>query len=106
VRPASRGKRSYDLASDFNPLNERADYVSTALPVGCCQMRPDGCRDITKAFRRKSQVFQSISIACVILYFCVELGNTALGSNHPRCELIFFNQTFRKTVDQSLQRVL
>jgi hypothetical protein len=69
-------------------------------------MRPDGCRDITKAFRRKSQVFQSMSIACVINLFLCRARLAALGSNHPRCELIFFNQTFRKTVDQSLQRVL
>jgi hypothetical protein len=51
-------------------------------------------------------VFQLIDIPCVILYLCVELDNAALGSSHPRCELIFFNQTFRETVDQPLQGVL
>jgi hypothetical protein len=56
-----------DLRSDFNPLNERADYVSTAMPVGVGQMRPDCDREIAKTFRRKSQVFQLVDIACVIL---------------------------------------
>src|SRR5260370_28903401 len=95
-----------DLPSDFNPLNYRADYVSTAMPVGCCQMRPDCGRELAKTFRSESQVFQVIGIACVILYLGVELGNAALGSRHPRCELIFFNQTLRETVDQPLQRVV
>jgi len=67
---------------------------------------PDGCRELTKTARGKSQVLQSIDIACVILYLCVELSDAALGSSHPRCELILFNQTFRETVDQPLQRVL
>jgi hypothetical protein len=43
-----------ELLSDFNPLNERADYVSTAMPVGVGQMRPDGGRELTKTARRKS----------------------------------------------------
>ncbi len=28
-----------DLPPDFDALNEHADYVSTAMPVGVCQMR-------------------------------------------------------------------
>jgi hypothetical protein len=67
-----------DLPSYFNPLNERADYVSTAMPVSSCQIRPDCRRKIAQAFRRKSQVFQLIDIACVILYLCVEFSNTPL----------------------------
>jgi hypothetical protein len=76
------------------------------MPVGVGQMRPDCGRKIAKAFRRKSQMFQLIGVASIILYLGVELSNAALGSSHPRCELIFFNQTFGKTVDQPFQRVL
>jgi hypothetical protein len=76
------------------------------MPVSGCQIRPDGCREITKMARRKSQVFQSIDIACVILYFCLELSNAPFGPSHPRCELIFLNQTLRESVDLPLQRVL
>src|SRR5260370_24642290 len=47
-----------------------------------------------------------MNLAWVILYFCVELGNAALGWSHSRCELIFFNQTLREAVDQALQSVL
>jgi hypothetical protein len=43
-----------DLPSDFNPLNERADYVSTAMPVSGRQMRPNHGRELTKTARRKS----------------------------------------------------
>ncbi len=94
-----------DIPSDFDPLNECADHVSAAMPVGLGELRAYGHRELTKTARRKSQVFQSIDIACVILYLCVELSDAALGSSHPRCELIFFNQTFCETVDQPLQRV-
>src|SRR5713226_6895104 len=95
-----------DFPSDFNLLNECADYVSTAMPVGVGQMRPDCGREIAKAFRCKSQVFQLIDIACVILYLCVELSNAALGSSHPRCKLIFLNHSLREAVDEALQHVL
>ena len=55
-----------DFKPDLDTLDERTDYVSTAMPVSGCQIWPDRCRELTKAFRRKSQVFQSIDIACVI----------------------------------------
>ena len=91
---------------DLDTLDERADYVSTAMPVRICNVWTDSSRELTQTSRRKSQVFQLIYIACVILYLDINLGNAALGSGHPRSELIFFNQTFHETVDQPLQRVL
>ena len=45
------------------------------MPVGLGELRAYGHRELTKTARRKSQVFQSIDIACVILYLCVELSD-------------------------------
>ena len=51
------------------------------MPVGVGQMRSDCSRETAKAFHRKSQVFQLINIACVILYLSVELSYAALRLN-------------------------
>jgi hypothetical protein len=59
----------------------------------------DGRRQLAKALRCKSEVFQLIDIACVSLDLGVEISDPALGSTQPRCELVFLNQSIGKAVD-------
>ena len=40
-----------------------------------------------------------IDVAGVSLYLGVKLCDAALGSCHPRCELILFNQALGETID-------
>ena len=95
-----------DLRPYLDSLHECANNLSPAVPVGVCQLWPDGRRQLAKALRCKSEVFQLIDIASVSLDLGVEISDPTLGSTHPRCELVFLNQSIGKAVDQPLQSVL
>ena len=76
------------------------------MPIGIREVRSDGCRKLSKPLRRKSHVLQLIDVSRVSLYLDVKLCDAALGSSHPRCELILFNQALGEAVDQPLKCVL
>jgi len=64
--------------SYFDSLDECADHVSAAMPVGGCQVRPDCGRELAKTSRRESQVFQVMGIAT---FLC---RPPYAGSSHSR----------------------
>ena len=69
------------------------------MPIGIQELRSDGCRKFSEPLRRKSHVLQLIDVSGVSLYLGVEYSDSALGSCHPRCELILINQTLGETID-------
>ncbi len=69
------------------------------MPIGIQEVRSDGCRKLSEPFRCESQVLELIDVAGVSLNLGVKLCDAALGSCHPRCELVLFNQPLGETVD-------
>ena len=69
-----------DFGPDLDTLDERANQVSTAMPVRICRVWPNGCREFTKTARRKSQVFQLIDITCASCTVSITFTPTAKGS--------------------------
>jgi len=69
------------------------------MPIGIQEVRSDGCRKFSELLRREPHVLQLIDVAGVSLYLGIKLCDAALGSCHPRCELILFNQALGETID-------
>ena len=69
------------------------------MPIGIQEVRSDGCRKLSEPLRRESHVLQLIDVSGVSLYLGVKLCDAALGSSHPRCELILFDQALGETID-------
>ncbi len=69
------------------------------MPVGIRKIRFDGCRNFSEPLRRESHVLQVIDVSGVSLYLGIKLSDASLGSCHPGCELILFNQALGETID-------
>jgi hypothetical protein len=69
------------------------------MPIGIREVRSDGCRKLSKPLRREPHVLQLIDVSGISLYLGIKLSEAALGSCHPRCELILFDQSLGETID-------
>ena len=76
------------------------------MPIRIQQVWSDGCGKLSEPLRRESHVPQLIDVPGIRFYLGIKLSYAALGSCHPRCELILFNQALGETIDQPLKCML